>query len=755
MKVNQVSFKGKYIIDGTKSEINEIEKKLPKTVNSYKCVERLPICYDKEEQKYMMFYATDRDSISLNKAKKEPTFMEKLKEIKSGPLDMFKFLANYAFGSDANINLFNASDLLKGSRTLHGFHSSSGSWNGHIVKQLNGGSVSYDYNGKASSETIVKKGEDGVTRTYKKSDKQEEFVLETEQFPDGTFKKYYPCGFIEEEKFPDGTFKNYYINGQISREMNSDGTLKSYYLDGQISREMYQDGTYKSYYENGQIQEEKYPNGTFKRYYKNGQISAEKNVDKSENYYHANGNLKKSIDAEGKTVEHLYREGDSDLIFVISSNDSENMYYDKDGKIVEDAIVQRNNNGEISINFPDGSTHTYNKKTKLSSILTPDGTLTEFLYAQNGKLNYRVVTTPDGTIKKFIQNTQKLRSISKADGSYIEYFARNGEISEIRNPDGSGKAYYISGGLKYEASSDGTYKQYASNGQILLLIDNEKYQRWSKNGTLLTSIPKSQQEKVYKDSKIHFVDDEGNERVYYGKKFNNRLAAINYANGSWIKYRTDGIIEEKRSEDGTISKYNSKGLIIKEITPDNQITRWSYDDEGNISSIKLPDGVTRIYKDGVLNKEILADGVVIKHYLISNENIKAYSSFSMKLRWFFSKNTKKALSIDAKANPRIAALIKRIEENKEYLKILEEGGDVSELEYKPLTKKEEIAYRSYTKKVWRKVKTEEFIEANKKAKQVIAIMLEKGIEGIEDPEIRDLILEWKQNNEEKYNLLFN
>ena len=100
------------------------------------------------------------------------------------------------------------------------------------------------------------------------------------------------------------------------------------------------------------------------------------------------------------------------------------------------------------------------------------------------------------------------------------------------------------------------------------------------------------------------------------------------------------------------------------------------------------------------------------------------------------------------------SIIAKIQQNKIYKDALENGEDVSELKTADISRKEHRAYLSYLKNSWNITGTEEFSSAKRYAHEIFLTMSKEGLDGIKDPQIKEFILEWKEENPDKYQVLF-
>lgn len=134
--------------------------------------------------------------------------------------------------------------------------------------------------------------DDKVTRYFPDGKKQiyilkkslefgdENFILNIEESPDGTVRRWFNDGRMCFEKLPDGTTRSWYENGQMEIEKLPDGTERWWFADGKMSKAKLPDNTIlewdhykKSFGIGGKLKNEKINKILTREWYENGQLA--------------------------------------------------------------------------------------------------------------------------------------------------------------------------------------------------------------------------------------------------------------------------------------------------------------------------------------------------------------------------------------------------------------------------------------------------------------------------------------------------
>ena len=118
-----------------------------------------------------------------------------------------------------------------------------------------------------------------------------------------------------------------------------------------------------------------------------------------------------------------------------------------------------------------------------------------------------------------------------------------------------------------------------------------------------------------------------------------------------------------------------------------------------------------------------------------------YFGLAVKIAWELAPKTKKAASSLAEGRANLARIIDKNNKRIEWEKLTPKEQQNME-EPEPLTKEEEIQLATYRKSVWEQSGTEEYSIAMKKAHEIVELYRKSGIDAIDTPEIKEIIINY-------------
>lgn len=275
--------------------------------------------------------------------------------------------------------------------------------------------------------------------------------------------------------------------------------------------------------------------------------------------YDENGNLIRGVYDDG--VVYFYTYDSNNKLKQASSGDF-TYYYDKQSRIAKAensngiiATLDYDNSGnikKISFNEEDPLIYTYNKDGKTTKVT-------------QGKNTYH-----------FNDNQQVISIINKDGTTTISYNA-DGCISKVTYPDGTYSQYSYDSNRQMSSVTDGTNTYYFRyNGDMTFMRDDE--------GTEISWSPSSIPVEQYFDLKDAYTTGELHVRTQDGD-------SISYI----IDKESLTITSTTPKEQTYIYVYNKNGDLIS-VTENNQTTKFSYDNAGNLTKITYPDGKSITYQ---------------------------------------------------------------------------------------------------------------------------------------------------------------
>jgi len=187
--LNNLNFKGKYVVKGSKEELNQIQdilakkkKDLSHPINVFSSMN-----FDTKKNSYRIF-ATNADAYTLEKSKKSSDFKTIFKTFEGNITDKIQQSCKIIFQTD-DIAIHNAKDILNKEKQTK-FNYKDGIFKGDIPNKKLNGNIDYYI--------------DNVSYAY-----QQKNILKTRILPNGTQEEFYSNGSIKTRIYSDGKIKEF------------------------------------------------------------------------------------------------------------------------------------------------------------------------------------------------------------------------------------------------------------------------------------------------------------------------------------------------------------------------------------------------------------------------------------------------------------------------------------------------------------------------------------------------------------------
>ncbi len=292
----------------------------------------------------------------------------------------------------------------------------------------------------------------------------------------------------------------------------------------------------------------------------------------------------KHEDINNKLTSYYYYNSDNYLEKIFSESENITYLYDEDYKLVQEV----NTLGEVK-------EYTYNYKDMLVKITYSDGTSYEKVY----------------------DNNDRLKEERKRDGSVIKYtFDENEMISDIIDGRGNVESYeyndnklltsYIDKqGVNYTYS----YNQYGFTNSLVGDNGVSITTEYDIYGNLIKEVTQEGVTKEYtydSNDKIIKIKENDYERTITRDKNGNVISETNFA--GYVRtneYDSNRLVKVTDFEGGTnLYDYNEYGQVTKQVNElgDSMVT--TYDDNGNVVSVKNYNGTVYNYEYDNFNRVI-------------------------------------------------------------------------------------------------------------------------------------------------------
>ncbi|QEH67729.1 RHS repeat-associated core domain-containing protein [Cellulosilyticum sp. WCF-2] len=381
----------------------------------------------------------------------------------------------------------------------------------------------------------------------------------------------------------------YYSTGKISAFINAKGNRTEYRYDdlGNLIEVYYPDNTIEKFEYDAEGRNTKTISRggkvTYYEYDKLGRISRTYNNQGTINQYKydAIGNITELINANGSTTTYKYDKLGRNTSIIDCYSNQTNYEYDELSRITT-MINAKGNKYSFSYDA-------YGNKIE---TVYPDGTSTKANYDEMGRLLEETDAEGHKTLYTY-DNRNLLTSVTNANGSKwkYEYDDFNNLVKVI---DANGHS------TQYE------YDKLGRRTKTILPLGMTSVNKYDEVGNRVESVD-------YNGSKTSYEYDH-----------NGRIIKKTLANGdaTLFSYTNDGSIKQVISEKGTTSyEYTSEGQLYTKTNPDGVKFIYSYDISGNLAQIKVDNQtINYTYDDLERLSSVEDNGQITKYTYDQNGN---------------------------------------------------------------------------------------------------------------------------------------
>ena len=425
-----------------------------------------------------------------------------------------------------------------------------------------------------------------------------------------------------------------FVDKSSSTVTYADGTYKKYSSLGNIFEQKFEDGTIRKNNSKGYIIE--YPNGTYKQYASGGNLKEEKFEDGSiETYRYSSGKQllqSKIIPANNpneKPIVRNYLYSSNVLTFITESTGKiakvdkygNETWLDIDAKKIGEGFKEEFKDPAILVRYyTDGSQDCFKCGFLHSTRLENS---TKIFYHNNG--NVSQIRKPDGIVENYYEQGN-LKSVCDSKG-LVKEFNIDGTISFERLNDDSRKYYrYLNLEVFTFVAKDGLITE--TDGGVI--SENKELVTFTtKNGSsfifdCIGKPAKPQKTQIVKQSvkKTRKTDNERPPLPIFVQNSLKRGGVVDYQNKtvSFLRnndiidiYNYEGVLRRRRFPEGEEKEFDKFGNVVAETNPFGTKIQHNIGNSNARKIVTTPDGIQTVYAWGdKLAAKIYPDGTEIR-----------------------------------------------------------------------------------------------------------------------------------------------